>query len=421
MEPQERIGLAQLTKMAFDGVDLHPLQAQLLGQCIRGEANEGALMDLSVIEQLNGNRETGLQWQQKALKKHRAFCTNRRPTTRAKLLVFAAPSHIGGNTPVEFLLRDSDFEIITYYPDPDDLLPSDLPDHDVSFCAIPTDAEEVESYLNTVSGLVRAEQIETINLPMSVTTLDRDSLAEIFPYISGLRFPRTLRANRQTLETALQNGSEAEILAKAGSYPFIVRPLGSHAGMGLAKIDNREAFRAYLTERPEDDFFVSEFVNYASPKDGLFRKYRVVFVDGVPFPCHMAVSNRWDLWYMNAGMENSAAKRLLEAAFMDNFEQGFASRHRDSFRALTDGIDLDYFGIDCAEDAQGNLVVFEADNALIVHDMDPEAVFPYKRPHMQRIFAAFEALLQKHRRPDPRAGFQQPYVASVDRRIQSAA
>jgi len=38
-------------------------------------------------------------------------------------------------------------------------------------------------------------------------------------------------------------------------------------------------------------------------------------------------------------------------------------------------------------------VVFEADNALIVHDMDSEVIFPYKQKHMRRIFAAFESML----------------------------
>ena len=39
------------------------------------------------------------------------------------------------------------------------------------------------------------------------------------------------------------------------------------------------------------------------------------------------------------------------------------------------------------------LVVFEADNALIVHNMDCAMTFPYKQKHMQAIFSAFEAML----------------------------
>ena len=49
--------------------------------------------------------------------------------------------------------------------------------------------------------------------------------------------------------------------------------------------------------------------------------------------------------------------------------------------------------MDCAEDPDGNLVVFEADNALIVHDMDCQTVFPYKTKAMRQIFTAFEDML----------------------------
>lgn len=114
----------------------------------------------------------------------------------------------------------------------------------------------------------------------------------------------------------------------------------------------------------------------------------------------MAIADQWDVWYLNAGMDASAEKRREEATFMDQFARNFARRHHSALTAMTDGIALDYFGIDCAEDADGNLIVFEADNALIVHDMDSAAIFPYKQTHMQNIFHAFEALLLKKCRPE---------------------
>ncbi len=91
-------------------------------------------------------------------------------------------------------------------------------------------------------------------------------------------------------------------------FPVIVRPRGSHAGVGLAKADDRAALGRYLAERPEQEFFVSRFVDY-SDDDGMFRKYRVAIVDGRPYACHMAIADRWDIWYLNAGMAFSESKR----------------------------------------------------------------------------------------------------------------
>ena len=40
-----------------------------------------------------------------------------------------------------------------------------------------------------------------------------------------------------------------------------------------------------------------------------------------------------------------------------------------------------------------SLLIFEADNTAIVHDMDPPDLFPYKAPQMRKIFDAFAAML----------------------------
>ncbi len=130
--------------------------------------------------------------------------------------------------------------------------------------------------------------------------------------------------------------------------------------------------------------------------DGLFRKYRIVFVDGRAYACHLAIADRWDIWYLNAGMSQSAAKRLEEETFMRDFDVDFARRHRAALDGLAGTIGLDYFTIDCAETGNGSLLVFEADNTAIVHDMDPVDIFPYKPPQMRKIFDAFAAMLARH-------------------------
>jgi len=55
-------------------------------------------------------------------------------------------------------------------------------------------------------------------------------------------------------------------------------------------------------------------------------------------------------------------------------------------------IGLDYFGIDCALDSCGDLLVFEVNASMLVHDDNAE--FPYKDPHVRAIKAAFDAMLR---------------------------
>ena len=147
----------------------------------------------------------------------------------------------------------------------------------------------------------------------------------------------------------------------------------------------------------EHEFFVSRFVDYADD-DGLFRKYRIAVVDGRPYACHMAIADRWDIWYLNADMAFSESKRREEENFMRTFDSAFAVRHQSALAAMIDRIGLDYFTIDCAENKHGDLLIFEADNTAVVHNMDSLDLFPYKPPQMRAIFEAFASMLYRRAR-----------------------
>jgi hypothetical protein len=83
---------------------------------------------------------------------------------------------------------------------------------------------------------------------------------------------------------------------------------------------------------------------------------------------------------------------------MHTFEIGFARRHATALAGMAERIGLDYFTIDCAENKQGELLVFEADNTAVVHNMDSPELFPYKPPQMRKIFEAFAAMLHERAR-----------------------
>ena len=190
------------------------------------------------------------------------------------------------------------------------------------------------------------------------------------------------------------NSRLADIAAEL-EFPLIVRPRGSHAGVGLAKLDDRAAIGRYLAERPEAEFFVSRFVDYASD-DGLFRKYRIVFVDGKPYACHMAIADRWDIWYLNAGMSDSvrqaSRRRDLHAHLRHRLcapPRHRAGRHGRAHRPRL------FHGRLRGNQATATLLIFEADNTAVVHNMDSPEVFPYKPPQMRKIFDAFAAMLYR--------------------------
>ena len=158
-----------------------------------------------------------------------------------------------------------------------------------------------------------------LNPPQLVGNLDRDKLHRVLDGIDGLEIPATIAVTREQLSRLRLRPIASRDIAADLAFPVIVRPRGSHAGAGLAKLDDHDAIKRYLDARQEREFFIARFVDYSND-DGLFRKYRIVFIDGRPYACHMAIADRWDIWYLNAGMSISASKRLEEQTFMQTFD-----------------------------------------------------------------------------------------------------
>jgi glutathione synthase/RimK-type ligase-like ATP-grasp enzyme len=392
-----RLGVARLTKMAVSGADLQPLRKDLIAKLLDGTGGAGEGLDLSLIAQLLGDKQAGLAIQREILASHRLFrspCVAEKP--RLRVLALAAAADIGSNTPIEFLLEESEIELMTLYVIPEAELPEPLPDHDIAI-VIASDSKECRDALCRIERTASRLPRPLLNPPHAVCNLDRDKLHRLLDGIDGLEIPSTTGITREILSELSCGSLAPSDIAASLSFPVIVRPRGSHAGAGLAKLDDNAAVGRYLDQHQEEEFFISRFVDYASD-DGLYRKYRLVFVDGQPFACHMAIADRWDVWYLNSGMSASASKRREEAVFMRTFDTGFARRHEIALTAMADWIGLDYFTVDCAESKSGSLLVFEADNTAIVHNMDPPNLFPYKAPQMRKVFDAFAAMLNRRAR-----------------------
>src|SRR6202049_4623604 len=152
----DRIGFAQLTTLAFGGTDLRPLRDELIAKVAGGTAGAGDGLDLSLIAQLLGDKQTGIAIQAEVLAFHqlyRSLCSSEKPNLR--VLALAAAIDMGGNTPIEFLLETSGIELQTLYVVAGVELPAPLPEHDVAI-VIASDSEECVEALRKID-LVAAQ------------------------------------------------------------------------------------------------------------------------------------------------------------------------------------------------------------------------------------------------------------------------
>jgi glutathione synthase/RimK-type ligase-like ATP-grasp enzyme len=301
------------------------------------------------------------------------------------------------NAPLEFLLEGSNITLDLLYIVPGAPPPAVIPEHDLAIVAV-GESDDNRAVLREVDSLIRGWKRPVLNPPLRIAELSRDAACSLLQAANGTAIPTTLRVAHEVVERIGAGAAAVESILAGGRFPIIARPIGSHAGDGLSKLDDASAVVGYLQGRPEGEFYISPFVDYRSA-DGLFRKYRIALIDGRPYACHMAVSQHWMVHYLNAGMTESAAKRDEEAQFMAAFDDDFAIRHKVALHAIAERVGLAYFAIDCGELPDGSLLLFEADVAMIVHAMDPPDMFPYKGPQMRKVFAAFAAMLRKYAQP----------------------
>jgi hypothetical protein len=385
--PASSLGLAFLGRLVFEGDRLDSVWNELIARLTADPTDAGAMLDVSTLLQMRGQRDKGLELQAAALAERRCYRTSHGTGDGLRILAFVTAGDLMTNTPLDFLLEGSDVELTTWYVD--GALPSaaEVPEHDIAFLAI-SQADDGSAALSRLTGGVDTWPRPIVNgRPDLIAALSRDGVAGSFAGHPRIVAPATQRVERDALRAVAGGGLSLASLHDDLRFPVIVRPIGSHAGNGLEKLDAAPALAAYLATHPESEFFIASFFDY-SGADGLFRKLRVVFVKGRPFVAHMAVSERWMVHYLNADM-GEVSHRIEEAAVMASFDEGFAKRHAEAFAALTETFGLDYFGIDCAETLDGRLVVFEADVAMIVHAMDSAELYPYKKPAMAKLFTGF--------------------------------
>jgi phosphoserine aminotransferase len=391
------LGLAPFLRMSIAGTDYLPMSQEILARAKRNSDDANLWMNLATIMQCLGQRDIGLAAQAQALAMKRSYhLPPLQQPAQLRVLLLLAPGDLTANTPLDCLLEDSDIHLDYYYVSSGDPFADPIPDHDVLMVGI-SEGDAVRDLLRALEQALEGWPKPVVNLPRQIPLTGRAAASKLLRGAPGLCMPASHTATRSVL-LAIANNAAALPEAFVGcDFPIIVRPANSHCGTGLAKMESAADLAAYLAKIEGEVFSLSPFIDYSGP-DGLFRKYRVALIDGAAYACHMAVSSNWMVHYVNAGMYEEPRKRAEEAAFMANFDD-FAKRHRQALEAIGRRTKLDYLVIDCAETADGELLVFEIGNAMIVHDMDPPELFAYKRLPMRKVKTAFrDFLLRRHRR-----------------------
>ncbi|MGH6955646.1 MAG: tetratricopeptide repeat protein, partial [Caulobacteraceae bacterium] len=305
---------------------------------------------------------------------------------RQRVLLISAADR--GNVPERHLLPTDRYTRIYWYIEyASRRQAAALPAYDVVFNAIGDD-DEADATAGKVAAFVATCERPIFNRPEAVARTRRHLIPALVGDIAGLVAPTTVRIEAGALA---KTGLEAAAREAGVTPPYLVRAIGSHGGDGLTRIATPEAARSFSPSSGRDHY-VTAFADFRSA-DGLYRKYRVIFVDRTPYPYHLAVADTWMVHYQTSGMAARPDRLAEERRFLEDPEAALGHSAMEALGDLARRLDLDFAGADFASLADGRLLLFEANATMLVHPEAPDGPLAHKNPHVERIFAAFRGML----------------------------
>ena len=307
----------------------------------------------------------------------------RAPNPRATVLALTTADT--GNVPHRFLLPIERYTRIDWFIEyAREGQAAELPPYDVVFNIV-GDADHAGRAEAPITAFVAQCERPVLNQPAHVARTRRDRLPGLLNGLADVVAPKVAR-----IEAAGACKPAASVAAARLAGPLLIRPFGSHGGRGLTLV---EAASALDPAELGDGFYATEFVDFRSARDGLYRKYRVIFVDRTPHPYHLAISDRWLVHYATAQMQDGA-RRSEELRFLVDPVAALGERAWAALGEIGRRLDLDYAGVDFSVLPDGRVLVFEANATMLVHP-ETNPAFAYKNPYVERITGAFQALVDR--------------------------
>lgn len=284
-----------------------------------------------------------------------------------------------GNIPTRRIIDHRVFAVTVLYAEyyrPE--LP--LPPHALVFNSI-GDADLCPAALVAADAIIARTNAPVINAPCRVSLTGRASNAARLAAWPGVRTPKISVLPRNDLYKV------DELI-----FPMLLRAAGFHNGEHFVRVESREDLAIAVAQMPEADLLAIEYLD-ARGSDGMARKYRVMCIDGVLYPLHLAISANWKVHYLTADMATDPAYRAEEARFLENMPAVLGETAMKALTAMGEELALDYVGFDFALDRNGSVLLFEANPVMAINPPFRDQIWDYRRAPIDGALNAAKKLL----------------------------
>ena len=298
-------------------------------------------------------------------------------------------SALGGNVPIQQILDKRSFQasvLLTEYFDP--AIP--LPAHSLIVNLI-GDADLSRAGLDAAEDLLSRYSSPVINHPALVRPTSRLVNARRLAALPDVRTPRMVLLSK----TVLLAPTAAKLIAEHGiEFPLLLRSPGFHTGQHFISVASPSVLADAAAGLPGSDLLVMQVLD-ASNIHGDKHKFRVMFVDGELYPLHLAISKHWKVHYFSADMEREPEFRALEEQFLKDMPGLLGNKAMTALNSIRQVLGLDYGGIDFAIDQNGEILVFEANATMVVHQPDNLQKWAYRQEAAMRVVDAVRSMILK--------------------------
>lgn len=243
-----------------------------------------------------------------------------------------------------------------------------------------TDADQNPKVLANLVKLLRPWRGRAINRPEAVLRSTREQVAAACAVLPHVVAPRAVRI-----------GPTGRAPADF-PFPAILRLAGTHTGRVIGIVESGAQLASLLVRGKEH--ILTEYREFRSG-DGLYRKYRFVFIGDEIVMRHLLVSDDWNVHAADRA-RIMAPRPALVAEERDAIEYGmqaFPHGVRAGLAAIRHAVGLDLFGVDCAISAAGEIVLFEANATMNFFPFSDDPQFAYLGRALARAQNAFDGLL----------------------------
>jgi tetratricopeptide (TPR) repeat protein len=325
---------------------------------------------------------------------HKKFTGQGKPL---RVLVITSP--LSGNVRYQLFLKKHHAQITLFCADSyvgQDLA---LPEHDIIFSSI-GDADLCAHSLLRAQQILRLSNAPILNHAAAAALTTRDKIAQRLANISGVS---TAKIERFT-KAELIGPHSAALLAKHGyTYPLLLRSPGFNNGLHFEMVSSADELAATADKLPSDEIFAISYLDTRAT-DGSVRKFRVLRIDGVLYPIHLAIAHSWKIHYHSSAMADNDIFRLEERRFLSDMKSYLGASLIAALHQVFDLLGLDYAGIDFSIDREGRLAVYEANATMAIIAPNNDERWNYRREAIEKALdAAAQMFFDRAGKQLPRA------------------